>query len=370
MFAFVSRVSKPFAVALSQRTGRLLWSTTLDTQPGSDIYSSPVVFRGMVFAGISGGSAELGDESDRYRFQGSYLLLDARTGDIVKKTWVIRAPDKDAAKPKNDHAGGAVWSTPAIDRRTRTAFVGTGNPFRPEAQHRHTNAILKIDLDRRSPTFGEVVGSYQGVIEEYVDGVDDVPFCYDVPGNPPPYYPQGAGACMDLDLDFGASPNIFFQGKRMLVGEGQKAGVYHAIDPRTMKGVWKSVVGYPSAVGGIVGSTATDGRGIYGPMTAPGYLWSVGNQGMPRWAAPVADGAHWGNPVAVANGVVYTVDLKGFLDAYDAETGAPLLHRPMLFDGQDLTVSWGGVAIARNTVYGAVGITGLPNGLVIAYRAS
>ena len=48
-----------------------------------------------------------------------------------------------------------------------------------------------------------------------------------------------------------------------------------------------------------------------------------------RWASPVADGAHWGEPVSVANGIAYTVDLKGFLDAYDAATGAPLLHRPI-----------------------------------------
>src|SRR3712207_8399244 len=45
--------------------------------------------------------------------------------------------------------------------------------------------------------------------------------------------------------------------------------------------------------------------------------------GTPRWVVPVADAVHWGNPVTSANGVVYTVDLKGFIDAYDAGTGAP-----------------------------------------------
>ena len=67
-----------------------------------------------------------------------------------------------------------------------------------------------------------------------------------------------------------------------------------------------------SAVGGIVGSTAYDGRSIYGPITVPGYLWSLqAATGGPRWIAPVADVAHYGEPVAVANGVVYTVDLTG-----------------------------------------------------------
>src|SRR5204863_9364703 len=71
-------------------------------------------------------------------------------------------------------------------------------------------------------------------------------------------------------------------------------------------------------------------------------------------------------------GVADTVDLKGFLDAYDAATGVPLLARPMAADigSTDPVASWGGVSIARNTVYAAVGITGLSNGYVIGYRLS
>jgi plastocyanin len=86
--------------------------------------------------------------------------------------------------------------------------------------------------------------------------------------------------------------------------------------------------------------------------------------------APVADGMHWGNPVSTANGVVYTVGLTGFLDAYDAATGIPLLHHWMGSDlaAGDLAASWGGVSIARNTVYAAIGMTGLPVGTVVAYR--
>jgi plastocyanin len=84
----------------------------------------------------------------------------------------------------------------------------------------------------------------------------------------------------------------------------------------------------------------------------------------------IGDGAHWGEPVAVANGVVYTVDLAGFLDAFDARTGAPLARRPLALGGTNdpLSPSWGGVSVARNTVYAAVGITGLEDGYVVAYR--
>jgi plastocyanin len=124
-------------------------------------------------------------------------------------------------------------------------------------------------------------------------------------------------------------------------------------------------------VGGIVGSTAYDGNAFYGPVTVGGYAWSISrSNGTPRWFMPTGDGAHWGNPVSVANGVVYTVGLTGFLDAYDAATGIPLLHHWMGADvaSGDLAASWGGVSIARNTVYAAIGMTGLPNGTVVAYR--
>ena len=369
----------PYVIALDQDDGSLVWQSTwhrpggdvkvIDVQPGSDVYGSPVVFDGLVFEGVSGGSAELGDEADRYAFQGSYVILDAATGDVLKKEWVIHPPNE----PADEFAGAGIWSTPALDRAAKLAYVGTANPFRPQAQHEHANAILKIDLDRASPTFGQILDSFAGTLEEYVPALSELP-CVDTPGNPPPYYPQGLGSCSDADLDFGSSPHIFDVAGTKMVGAGQKSGVFHAFDAETMgeKANWSSIVGPPTSVGGIVGSTAYDGEAFYGPITPGGYLWSIRKEdGLPRWISPVADAVHWGNPVAVANGIVYTVDLKGFLDAYDATTGAPLLHRPIAIGsgtGGDPVLSWGGVSVARNTVYAAVGITGLPNGFVVAFR--
>lgn len=368
VFASVSKVGKPYAVALDQASGDLVWETRLDDQPGSDIYSSPVVYDGFVILGVSGGAAELGDESERYLFQGNYSLVEAATGRVLKKTYVIRPPDEDWQKPKDKFAGAAIWSTAAVDPETDVGYLVSGNPFRPQVEHKYANSILKIDLDRASPSFGEIVDHYKGTVDEYFPAFRDLP-CYDIPGNPAPWYPQGLGACMDLDMDFGASPNLYTLDKRKVVGAGQKSGVYHLADATTMKGLWKTIVGPPSAIGGVVGSTAFDDTGIYGPLTLGGYLWSIDREnGLNRWLAPVGDGAHWGNPVAVANGVVYTVDLKGFLNAYDTTTGIQVLAAPMwVAGGSGAKVSWGGVSIARNTVYGAVGITG-GSGFIVAYQ--
>jgi len=84
-----------------------------------------------------------------------------------------------------------------------------------------------------------------------------------------------------------------------------------------------------------------------------------------RWAGPVGDGVHYGS-VSTADGVVYTLDSLGCLDAFDASTGVPLLHRPVSVDSGQLAagLTSSGVAIARHTVYVEAG------NAVVAYRAA
>jgi len=411
VYGFVSRIGSPYVVALDQADGRILWRTTVDTQPGSDAVASPVVYDGMVWVGVSGTAAE-GDEATRFDFRGSSVLLDASPactattvpvalgdetmglttecfnaspgatgGRVLAHSFAIPDDDWDAGE---GDAGGAIWSTISIDPASGFGFVGTGNPFNYEEEHANTNAIVKFDLRRivgglPNPGFGQLAGSYKGEIEEYFPEISENYSCDedDYVG----FFVAGF-ECGRLDLDFGASPNLFrTRSGRLLVGAGQKSGVYHALDPVTMDGVWKQIMGVPSLVGGIVGTAAYDGTSLYVPHTLAGYLAALDRDGGGvRWASPTADAVHWGNPVTSANGIIYTVDLKGFLDAYDAATGAPVLHRPLWLGantGASPTLSWGGATVARNTVYASVGVgltsagdgfPSMPNGFVIAYR--
>src|SRR5207245_2982511 len=62
-----------------------------------------------------------------------------------------------------------IWSTPAVDPATNTAYVGSGNPFQKDKEHPHTDAILKFDVNRSSASFGQIVGVYKGNVDTYTD---------------------------------------------------------------------------------------------------------------------------------------------------------------------------------------------------------
>ena len=310
----VAEVGHPRVVALDAKSGKPLWDTVIDTQKDADVYGSPSVWNGMVYIGQS---AEYGETSDpAVNTRGSVAALDERTGRIRWKTYTV-PPGRD---------GGAVWTTPAIDGPTGRLYVGTGNAYHPPAADT-TDSVLAIDA--RS---GHVLGHYQATPDDDWNGTQNE-----------------AG----VDYDFGSSPNLFTgPDGRKLVGIGQKAGDYWALDRMTLQPVWhtKTTIGSP-VVGGIVGSTATDGKRIYGPDTIGGESWALDTAGHINWVSADGGPLHF-NPTTVANGVVYTTDMSGYLTARDAASGLPLLKIPLG------TPSWGGVAVAGGWIFADTGSQG------------
>jgi outer membrane protein assembly factor BamB len=357
----VNETDAPYAIALDRSTGQVLWrSAPVTTEPGAYTNASTVVAGGVVFMGYS---PPEGDSSS----QGGFALLDATTGRILKVTPTI--PPADQAK---GYAGGGLWSTAAYDPATGYAYVGAGNPNSKQMEHPNTNAILKIDVERGRATFGQIVASYKGNVDQYSEVLEEAshtPVCAasDQPGLP---YPVDDPACGQLDLDFGAAPNLFRDGQgHLLVGDLQKSGVYHAARAGTMKPAW-TALGGASCQACNAASTAFDGHSIIGVFTPGGTMDAMSrDDGTIAWRAPIGDGLHY-QGTSTAAGVAYTLDGNGFLDAFDAATGKPLLHRPMALDTgapmAQLTSS--GVAIAQHTVF--VEATGSGNeGYVIAYSA-
>lgn len=364
---------EPYVAALDQATGQVLWRTIVEVgQTNSFITAGPVYHDGMILQGFGGyeGNTEVS--------RGGYVILDAgRNCDNGPQT-VCTTPVAGATGGRvmvhrytvsdeefaRGFRGASIWCTAVVDPETRHAYSCGGNPHSEGKEALYANSLLKIDLDRARPTFGSIVASYKGNVDQYYPGLDDNPICERF-AEETVILVWSAG-CVMLDLDFGASPNLFRDASgRLLVGDLQKSGVYHAVNTEDMSPAWSAVVGLP-CFSCNAASPAVDSSKVYAVGTPPGQLVALDRNGglLPyRWLSPILDGIHY-QSVSVANDVVYVMDNLGTMHVFDATTGLPLLKRNLALDTGGAATDPGsqGISIARNTVYAASGE------YVVAYR--
>jgi polyvinyl alcohol dehydrogenase (cytochrome) len=314
----------PHVLALDAFTGEEIYEGEgICSEPGcannAGATSPAIFFDGLVWLGITNG------ETDGTRV-GGYAIVDAENeGALIKRVHTV--PDSEAAV---GFGGCSIWSTPAIDPVTKHAYVGTGQPSTwTGKESERCNAIIKIDLDRSSPTFGEIVGAAKGT-------PDDAPY---------------------IDVDYGSGATLFRDADgRQLVAQQQKSGWMHAAYTRHMTTAWQTPTpGWGTAVGPFT-KIANDGERVFtvGAYGAPLVAADV-TTGLIEWASPVAAPAAQG-AMATANGLVYFNDEFGILGAWDTETGVRLWARSMTVDNSACGHSVaGGVSVARHTVYSACG---------------
>lgn len=373
VFVGVHDPGKPYVAAYDQATGALLWQRQVEgtaagyPQKNALINASPVfytsggvdhIFQG--FAGSEGGETTVpavvpapGGEIAR----GGFAIVRASDGVMLRHTYTI-----DEAEWAAGYRGASVWCSAAVDEASGYIYACGGNPASRKLESKHSNALLRIDGDPSRPTFGAIVDSYKGDTDQYYPGLDRQPAC-DMFGDQL-IYAAWSVTCLQLDLDFGASPNLFVDSLgRLVVGALQKSGVYHAAFAETMSRSWTTIVGAPCFACNA-SSTAIDGDNIYAVGTPPGAMVSLTqNGGRYRWASPIGGGTHF-QSVSTANGVAYTMDNSGSLIAFDTATGLQVLRRPLALDtGKSASAAESaGVAIARNTVYATSA------SMVVAYR--
>jgi polyvinyl alcohol dehydrogenase (cytochrome) len=350
----INREGSPYLASLNRRTGRQRWRTTIDRQATSGTNASVVVHKGLAFVGFFG-SPLPGDKE-----RGGFVLIDAETGELVKRTYTI-----DKRSFEGGYAGAGMWSTPAIDRKARLAYVGTSNPHDPQHEHERANALVKIDLRRRSDTFGEILDVYKGRPDTYVEGAADQPACETAPDVY--YVPPFSATCVQLDLDFGASPSLFVDAAgNQRLGDLEKSGDYHVIDPKGMVGVWRKTVGVPCAGCNAASPAAAKGM-LFTAAGPPGQIFALDGESGEIEGAGALTGPTTYNAVSVANGLVYVVDSAGFLNVFDTEGMSQVDKRPLAAEtGESMAAAAtsSGVAIARGTVFVAA------NTHVIAFRSS
>ena len=318
---------KGYVYALDASTGALLWSRKVDEHPLVRLTGSPTLYNGRLYVPTS--SYEEGGKPPGYAcctFRGSIVALDARTGDVVWKTYTIPEEPKllrvyaDGTELRGP-AGGAIWSAPTIDARRGALYVGVGNTYSGPAQPT-TDAILAFDLKTGAMRW----------TQQMPPATPDVFGCR--PGD------VNCGDRSGPDFDFGASPVLAkLPGGRELIVAGQKSGVVYALDPDAKgRQVWRYRAGGGSGLGGIQWGIATDAGRVYVPVAeiynpAPGGLHAVDlATGARAWyAAPPArlkcgkpsracSGAQF-SAVTAIEGIVFSPSNDGAVRAYSTKDG-------------------------------------------------
>jgi polyvinyl alcohol dehydrogenase (cytochrome) len=318
--------------AVDAETGALLWKTKIEEHFLARVTGAPVLHQDRLYVPLSSFEETAGRDS-KYEcctFRGSIVALDAYSGKVLWKSYVVQ----DAPKPfkKNSAgtqmygpAGGALWSAPTLDLKRGVIYAGTGNSY-TDVETKHSDAVMAFEL-----ATGKVRWTNQ-----VTPGDNFLVGCRQ-PGTG--NCPQQAGP----DYDFGSSvilrtlPN----GKQVLLA-GQKSGVLYALDPDQQgKKLWEVKLGNGGALGGIEWGMAADEQNVYVPMAdvgsakrQPGLTAVNIATGGKLWFVPAPPAkCAWGTTrcnnsqsaaATVIPGVVFSGTADGHLRAYASKDGAIL----------------------------------------------
>ena len=177
-------------IALDAATGKMLWRTKLgDINTGESITMAPLVVKGKVLVGDSGGE---------FGVRGWLTALDAETGKIAWRAYST-GPDKDVLIGPDFHpfypdaqgpdlgvrtwppdawkiGGGTVWGWIAYDPDLNLIYYGTANPGPWNQEQRPGDNKWTTTMFARDPDTGAAKWAYQmnPHDEHDYDGVNEI----------------------------------------------------------------------------------------------------------------------------------------------------------------------------------------------------
>jgi alcohol dehydrogenase (cytochrome c) len=382
-------------IALDAKTGKELWrQKAADIKEGYSMTVAPLVADGVVLTGISG--AEFGT-------RGFIDGWDPQTGKRLWRTYSIPTPDEPGGDTwKGDTwklGGGSTWITGSYDAELNTVYWGIGNPgpfnsaVRP-GDNLYTCSVLALD-----PKTGKIKWHYQFS-----------------PNNPFDYDSVAEMVLADLNVEgkptkvlMDANRNGFFyvldrtNGKLLAANPYVKVNWATSIDMKTGRPVetdvakdareGKKVTVFPSILGGknwepmsfnpqtglaYANTLAFGGHYKTEPATYKAGEWYLGMDltdlwewgdgprghlkaidpmtGKAKWEAP-SDIPRFSGVLSTAGGVVFSGQLTGEFEAFDANDGKKLwqFQTGSGIEGQPVTWQQDGVQyVAIASGYGGV----------------
>jgi len=315
--------------AVDAQTGVARWRKSVEQHPLARITGSVTVHDGRLYVPTSSYEESQGADPQYAccTFRGSVTALDAGTGAVVWKTYMIpeepkRRGSSSAGVPLWGPSGAAIWSAPTIDARRGLLYVATGNLYSGPA-HTAGNAVIALDLKTGSVRWSK----------QFTPGDVYVTNCR--AGNP--NCPEANGP----DFDFGSPPMLArTSAGRDLIVIGQKSGVGFALDPEKMgEVVWEYRAGRGGVLGGIEWGSAVDAERAYFAVSdillpQPGGLHAVTlATGQRAWFTPPRPpacgtgrgcNAAQSAAVTVIPGAVFSGSNDGALRVYSTADGAIL----------------------------------------------
>jgi len=160
-------------VALNRETGKVVWKEKVDDyKAGYSMTAAPIVVKGMVITGVSGGE---------FGVIGRLEARDAKTGKMVwvrpvveghmGYTFDAKGEKKENGVSGNTNAtwpgdlwktgGAATWNGATYDPDTNLIFVGTGNPAPWNSHLRPGDNLFSSATVAINPDTGKIVWHYQ-----------------------------------------------------------------------------------------------------------------------------------------------------------------------------------------------------------------
>jgi polyvinyl alcohol dehydrogenase (cytochrome) len=216
--------------------------------------ATPVFDKGRLYVG-SASREEALSVSPSYpccTFRGSEMAMDAATGKVLWKTYMIPEVAKERPKTRNGAAtrgpsGVGVWTAATLDPQRDTMYVTTGDNYT------NPTTVMSDALVAMRMSTGKILWFKQFTAGDAWNSSCQLAGKVNCPDKEGP------------DFDFAASAALvpLANGKRALL-LGQKSAIVYAVDPdRKGQILWQARVGEGGTVGGIEWGPATDGRNVY-----------------------------------------------------------------------------------------------------------
>jgi alcohol dehydrogenase (cytochrome c) len=349
-------------IALDAATGKELWrQKAIDFKDGYAMTMAPLVADGVVITGIAGGE---------YGTRGFLDGWDPQTGNHLWRTYTIPGP----GEPGNEtwtgdswqHGGAPTWITGSFDPELHTVYWGTGNPGPWNAEGRKGDKLYSCSVLALDPKTGKIKWYYQFT--------PDNPFDYDAVAEMVLADMPVNGAAKKVILN--ANRNGFFyildrtNGHLLAAnpyvkvtwasGVDMQTGRPQETDVTTNARAGQKVVFWPSVLGGknwspisydpkrgLAYANTLNFGGHFNPIkeefkAGQMYLgvdisdlweWPDGPRGYLKALDPLTGKSKWQAPsdiprfsgvLSTAGGVVFSGQLTGEFEAFDADTGKKL----------------------------------------------